>query len=485
MKSKSKFLSSIFGADTRSLAILRMGLGALVLVHSLLRLRFREAFYSNSGVLPCSALSESTSLGLPYNLYCDVSSDFHSALLLLTALAGLWLMVGYWTRFANALSWYLVVCLQVRNPLAIQGGDLLLRVMLFWSMFLPLGEQWSFDARQRGLRQTRPSRIALNVGTIAFGLQIVFVYVFTVALKLQGDSWVQGSALYYALSIDQLVTPFGHSLLQHQNLLAQVTPLVLLVEAALPLMLYIPIHTWVFRLVAVLGFVAMHVSFLICLNLGPFPWTNLVSFLFFIPTQIWNRLLGSELGVIHSELPAKSARRPPLETLWQVVAVPLLLAVFQWNLSTLHRTSAVPPLTDILVSASRLDQNWDMFAPDPQRDDGWYIFSATLRDGSQRDIFPGVADLESSAALTTQRPGDLSLRYPGERWRKYLINLWTLQDREKYRLLAEYLCRNWNNHGDDSQALMSIELVYMLERTPPPGEVTPIQRISLYQQQCS
>ena len=37
----------------------------------------------------------------------------------------------------------------VRNPLVVQGGDVLLRVLLFWAMFLPWCAYYSVDSLSR------------------------------------------------------------------------------------------------------------------------------------------------------------------------------------------------------------------------------------------------------------------------------------------------------------------------------------------------
>ena len=58
------------------------------------------------------------------------------------------LLVGYRTRLATIGSWILLASIHVRLPVVINAGDTLLRVLLFWSIFLPLGAMWSVDARR-------------------------------------------------------------------------------------------------------------------------------------------------------------------------------------------------------------------------------------------------------------------------------------------------------------------------------------------------
>ena len=67
-----------------------------------------------------------------------VNSLTFAALLFLVAAAGAGaLLLSYRTRLATLLSWVLLVSVQNRNPLLGQGGDDLLRMLLFWGLFLP------------------------------------------------------------------------------------------------------------------------------------------------------------------------------------------------------------------------------------------------------------------------------------------------------------------------------------------------------------
>jgi hypothetical protein len=71
---------------------------------------------------------------------------FQGALFLLAAVAATAVALGYYTRLAMFLSWYLVISLHDGNPIILHNGDGVLRLLLFWGMFLPLGDHWSLDS---------------------------------------------------------------------------------------------------------------------------------------------------------------------------------------------------------------------------------------------------------------------------------------------------------------------------------------------------
>ena len=49
------------------------------------------------------------------------------------------LIFGVRTRFAALASWFMLVSVQTRNPVILQGGDVYLRLLAFIAIFLPIG----------------------------------------------------------------------------------------------------------------------------------------------------------------------------------------------------------------------------------------------------------------------------------------------------------------------------------------------------------
>ena len=134
----------VFGVDVRSLAVFRMGLSLVVLGDLADRARHLTLLYTDFGVLPRAAALAFFSADTHLSLHM-MSGLFwaQAALFILAACAALALLVGYRSRLATALSWALLVSLQMRNWPILHGGDALLRMLLFWSMFLPMGATYS------------------------------------------------------------------------------------------------------------------------------------------------------------------------------------------------------------------------------------------------------------------------------------------------------------------------------------------------------
>lgn len=236
--------AEVFGVDLRSLAALRIMLGLLVVADLILRATDFRAHYTDAGILPRSQLIEEGLIGdTKFSLLLANGDLVILALFFcVTAIAAICMILGYRTRLMTIIVWVMVISIQFRNPMLLNAGDTLLRLLLFWSMFLPLGAYWSVD-RWREAAPRRLSMQFLSIGTIGLLLQIAFVYVFTALLKT-GDAWrVDGTALYYALNMDQLVTPFGAWMTQFPDLLRLLTFATLGLEAIGPFLLFFPFFT--------------------------------------------------------------------------------------------------------------------------------------------------------------------------------------------------------------------------------------------------
>jgi len=286
MKSHFDF---VFGADLRSMAALRISCALIVILDLIQRSSDLVAHYTDQGIAPRTLVIDHTnrwsvSLHLMSGIW-----EWQAVLFILAGLAALALLVGFRTRLASIITWGLCVSLITRNPYVGYSADVLLRLMLFWGMFLPWGEVYSVDAAWNA--DPPDSRQYLSLGTIAFVIQIVSVYLFSVMLKSGKEWWSEGSAIYYALSIDYLATPIGKVVREAPYItLRLLNWTVLFLEVISPLALLLPVRkAWV-RLGAVLGIVLLHLSISSVLFVGIFPLLGITGMLFFLPGQFWEYL---------------------------------------------------------------------------------------------------------------------------------------------------------------------------------------------------
>ena len=155
-------VDQLFGIDTRSLALFRVGLSLVLLTELVVRARNLMAFYTDQGIMPRSFIIENTQNLWSFSLHLASGSAYFEAFLFFCAIsAAVALLVGYKTRLATFMSWLLLASLFVRNPEVQSSGDILMLMLLFWGMFLPLNLHWSVDRA----RATNDSAVAA-AGTV-------------------------------------------------------------------------------------------------------------------------------------------------------------------------------------------------------------------------------------------------------------------------------------------------------------------------------
>lgn len=291
-KQRTKFnskLEELFGFDLRSLALLRIGLALIIIAELIIRAGDLTAHYSDAGVVPRTLLKEISS---PF--YWSINSisgePFVQGLVFLFAgLIAIALLVGYRTRLATIAMWALIISIHNRNPVLIFAADHVLRALLFWAMFLPLGANYSIDSALNSSTEKLPKRI-VSAATLAFMIQMVLIYAGSAAFKTKSELWwPDGDAVYYALSFDAYATAFGQFLRSFpQPILKLLTWAALWFEWLGPFLIFIPFRITFFRCVAVVSFILLHISFGLCFELGIFPYLSIVSWLAFIPTVVWD-----------------------------------------------------------------------------------------------------------------------------------------------------------------------------------------------------
>ncbi|WP_008314015.1 DCC1-like thiol-disulfide oxidoreductase family protein [Leptolyngbya sp. PCC 6406] len=283
------FWEKRYGLDLRSLALFRMGLALVILADLTTRFGDLTAHYTDAGVLPRQAVAEI----LPdwyWSLHLISGQPWFQAGIFLIAIAiAIALFVGWKTRLATIASWALLISLHNRNPALIFAADDVLRAVMFWAMFLPLGASYSIDSALNTNSRSLPKRF-FGAATLALMAQQCFIYIFSAFFKTTSPTWwPEGSAVYYALSYDQYVTPLGAWLLNLGALLPLFTFSTLVLEWVGPLFLFFPIRTDLVRNITIVTFILLHLGFGLTLNLGIFPALSITTWLVFIPTSAWER----------------------------------------------------------------------------------------------------------------------------------------------------------------------------------------------------
>lgn len=286
-------LAAVISIDLRSLAVLRIGLGLLILADLIIRGGDLGVWMADEGVFPRETIIDWVGSDR-WSLYF-VSGSWVWALLLhgLAGAAAVALILGFRTRWATLLSFILLASLHNRAPMVLQGGDNLLLLLIFWSFFLPLGARLSVDAAlvhpDKQTSISMPNRY-LSVATLAILLQAMAVYFFSAFLK-SGDEWYQdGTAIYYALHLDDMATWFAHLWRDEDWLTVPLTRYVWWLELLGPVLIFSPWLRVPLRLLLMFAFITMEIGFIFNLHIGLFPLISILSIVLFTPTETWDAL---------------------------------------------------------------------------------------------------------------------------------------------------------------------------------------------------
>jgi predicted DCC family thiol-disulfide oxidoreductase YuxK len=284
-------LEEIYGLDVRSLALFRVALAVMLLGDLWMRAQDLRAFYTDWGTMPRAALLGEFAHPWLISIHTMAGTwQIQAALFLVAAVFAVMMLFGYRTRCATVMSWILLTSLHNRNPIILQGGDTLLRMILFWAMFMPLGVLRSVDAAlDPDSEPIRPQRI-FTVATIALIVQIACVY-WSAYLYKTGPEWhAEGNAVWYALNLEQMATPIGHYMLHFPKLLHFLTFFTLVMEASVPFFLIFPLWPGPIRTVGVLFVAGLHLGFGSGIYLGHFPFVAAAMITSMLPSWFWERL---------------------------------------------------------------------------------------------------------------------------------------------------------------------------------------------------
>ena len=463
-----KTLHELFGIDLRSLALFRVCVGLIILFDVATLLPDLNTFYADDGLLPRASLF--THWPSPWAVSIHVMSgaaSVQAALLLVQAACAIGLLVGYRTRWMSVLSWILMASLHRRNHMVIGGGDDYLRLLLFWSMFLPMGARYSLGSFFHPSRQPPPAR-AFSWGTAAMLLQTTVGYLVAAYHKWNLPTWREGTAIYYALSVDNYAKESGEFLLRFPSLLHGLTRATVWFELVGSLLLFCPVLTGPVRTLAVLGFLLLHLGFYLSMHLMLFPWVSAAAMLVFLPSWFWGR----------ASRPAEPSVTIGSSKSENACAALFLVCMLSWNLGAVKAAQyRTPEPVRALCQLVHLDQAWRMFAPPPPTG-GWFVIPGKLKDGTEVDLF------RRGAPLSWDNPPQRA-RFRNERWRRYMFNFVFGKNKAFWPDYARYLCRSWNDGHAGSQQLESLEIVFMARKTPPPGQAATYQKKVLLAQHCA
>lgn len=258
-------------ADPRLYACVRISFALVALINLVLLWPERDVWLSSTGIIDQDTLAQC--YARPYWTVFSLCQDHLSVsvFMILSGVAMVMLLLGVKPRWAAIIVFVWQVSYATRATLALGGWDSILRAISLILVFSPMPAVWSLA----GSRGAKEEEVTPNYGLTLLRMQILVIYWQAVLERLESAYWLNGEFMsFYLLSHNARwpglwVTDLG-------LLLKLVTWVVLLLEIALPLLLFT--KRW-YRLGIVLGILLHGGIAIMSINLGMFFLTMLVLFI--------------------------------------------------------------------------------------------------------------------------------------------------------------------------------------------------------------
>ena len=219
--------------DERAYAAFRIAFALVAFANLVHLFPYRQAFFSGGGMIDVSVVHESG-----WHTWLSVFSFFDSAwsvtvCFLIAGAAMICLGLGIGARAAAVVVFIWHLSFTYRALPGTSGWDFALRSYSFLVMVSPLGLCWRYRGR------TSAAVLVPNYGITLMRLQVLVIYWQTVWLKLGDKYWQDGEFLTYFLMSNYARWP--HERVAGWNdLLIPVTYIALLIEIAIPILLFVP-----------------------------------------------------------------------------------------------------------------------------------------------------------------------------------------------------------------------------------------------------
>jgi hypothetical protein len=317
-------------------AALRIGCGLLFLAFLLREIPGRERLWGpNAAWSP--ALDQSYAQVNPwggwlkswYSLAATSSETWFEIWFFLLIVVSVVFTLGWRTRFTSLLFMMAVTTLHGRNVFASDPSDILLTIISVYLPFTACGRRWSLDAylaarrppRRRAWRErvaaspglaeldeVRRRLVTLlhNCGLLLIGYQLCLIYESSSMWKIQGSTWQDGTALYYALHITGFEPwpALSNFMSSHSLMVAVVSYFTVFVQVGFVFALFNRRLKYVF----LVGLIGMHLGIAVVLGLPWFSAMMLVGDAVFLPDRFW-QAVGRGVG----RATASVVRRSPAD----------------------------------------------------------------------------------------------------------------------------------------------------------------------------
>jgi hypothetical protein len=280
-------------ADGRLVVLLRVFYAAVLLVNVLLWWPNLERWFGGDGVLPKDiakvVFDSSAASLLPESRTALWTCYFIFLAQIVLLLVGVFPRVQAWCVFA----W--LVSFQHRQPMIWDSEDAVMRLLGFYLLFAPLQVgaliAWRRPVFDCPANAAAPSGWAIRL----IQIQMCLIFLLAAFAKLHGDSWLDGTAVYYAARLNEFAVIGAPTdfLFESPWIVALLTWGTIAIEAVTPMLLWFR-ET---RRTALVVLLLFHIGCMLTMHLFLFHWIMLCGWCAFLSSDdldwVWRRTIPS------------------------------------------------------------------------------------------------------------------------------------------------------------------------------------------------
>lgn len=200
-------------------------------------------------------------------------------------IAAVFVTVGFCTRFSIIFVCLGLISLHHHNPFNNNGGDAFLRICSIYLCFSPAGDRLSLDnIIRRRLGMKPPPITSCPWAQRMVQVQLCMVYAQTFCCKIVGPQWLDGTAVYYATRLDDLIrmSPGPFDQLWFCKFLSWYT---LVIEFSMFTLVWFKS----LRYPILLGVLILHLGIDLTINLPVFEWAFIITLVTFVEPDDWQK----------------------------------------------------------------------------------------------------------------------------------------------------------------------------------------------------
>jgi hypothetical protein len=286
---RARGLLFLEAASFKPLAIFRVGIALVLAIQAQVLWTHRDLLMNEFGPVPWILSDRLLDPLLPRISYLAAAfgvggETLVTGLLAAHATSAMFLLLGLGTRWAALAAWLSYLPLLYSGNLYFYGIGSMLLIGIFYCVFLPVGREWSLDARLRGT-PAGDAGVDASLSVAMLRIHLCIIYLAAGVSKAFGSQWWTGDAIWRAVSLPRF-QQFDLSDLAAFPLALQAVALgAVLVQVVYPVLVWTRL-----RAAVVLATELMHVGIAIFLGLWLFSAVMIVFNMAAFGESLWKAL---------------------------------------------------------------------------------------------------------------------------------------------------------------------------------------------------